>query len=102
MTDLNLQDTDWDCCIIGNGVVALWLAHAHWAARKSVLWITSEEPYGPGRALLQHGWLWSVTPAQAAALKSRVAGDATREAADSERFELAYFDARSSKRFRRF
>lgn len=99
--DLNLHDTDWDCCVIGNGVAALWVSHWLWSNQKSVLWITSEETYSPERALLQHGWLWEMSPEHSALLRKSLLGLDSDEVNLSS-FEAVYFDARSSKRFRRF
>jgi hypothetical protein len=100
-TDLDLRDTQWDCCVIGNGVSALWLAHWLWSTKKSVLWIGSEEPYSPERAMLQHGWLWGMGAEQARGLVHELQGFGENEGT-VEPFEAIYYDARSSRRFRRF
>lgn len=96
----NLHESHWDCCVIGNGVAALWVSHWLWSSKKSVLWITSEEPYSPQRAMLQHAWLWGMREDQATALTERLQGFEGGE--EIPTFESIYFDARSSKRFRRF
>lgn len=107
--DQNLHNTDWDCCVIGNGVAALWVSHWLWSSKKSVLWITSEEPYGASRAMLQHGWMWGVSPDNAKALQSQLQGFAVsasaaegNELAPQDLFEAVYFDAKTHKRFKRF
>jgi hypothetical protein len=100
MEQLDLRDSEWNCCVIGNGVSALWLSHWLWSTKKSVLWITSEEPYGAERAMLQHGWLWSVNKEAALALSERLQGFDAESALPSS--EFIYYDARSARRFRRF
>ncbi|MEW6057775.1 MAG: hypothetical protein AB1540_14280 [Bdellovibrionota bacterium] len=98
--ELDLHNTEWDCCVVGNGVAALWVAHWMWSSKKSVLWITSEEPYGPERAMLQHGWAWGIDRLSADALVQELQG--FENSMDLSPLEVVYFDARSSKRFRRF
>lgn len=107
--DLDLSNTKWDCCLVGNGAAALWMSHWLWSNKKSVLWITTEEPYSSERALLQHGWLWGLKPEHAALLRENLRGfGVTHDEAlagsglDPAVFEVIYYDARSSKRFRRF
>lgn len=95
-----LENTDWDVCVIGNGVSSLWASHWLWSLKKNVLWITSEEPYSPERALLQHGWMWGADARKSDLLTNTLKGFQTDEAAPE--FETAYFDAKSSKRFRRW
>ena len=111
--ELNLHETEWDCCVLGNGVAALWIAHWLWSSKKSVLWITSEEPYSPERAMLQHGWLWDVDAEHAALLTNQITGfDSRVEAPDTDAadaaapaelppFEAIYYDARSPRRFKK-
>jgi hypothetical protein len=109
MEELDLQTEQWDCCVVGNGVSALWLAHRLWSAHKSVVWITAEEPHSPSRAFLRHAWLWGVKPATAAGVMAEVSGfNAAGSAVDSMTssdalapFETVYYDARGTKRLRK-
>lgn len=98
--ELNLQGTHWDCCVVGNGVSALWIAHWLWSSKRSVLWITSEEPYSPSRAMLQHAWLWGLSEDSAKFLTANLKGFDAGDSLPSS--ESIYYDARSAKRFRRF
>jgi hypothetical protein len=100
VTENNLHNTEWDCLVVGNGVTALWLSHFLWSSKKSVLWITSEDPYSPERAMLQHAWQWGVSQEKADLLTSQLTG--FHAEAELPEFEMIYFDARSShKRFRK-
>lgn len=95
-----LEKTEWDCCVIGNGVSSLWASHWLWSSKKNVLWITSEEPYSSERALLQHGWMWGADPKKSLLLTQTLHG--FQSDSDLPAYETAYFDAKSSKRFRRW
>jgi len=96
--DKELNESQWDCCVIGDGVSALWLAHWLWRSKKSVLWITSDNAYAPSRVFLQHAWHWGV-PGKAA----EVLTNSLNPRENLPLFESIYFDVRSSaKRFRKF
>lgn len=94
-----LQGTSWDACVVGNGVSALWVSHWLWSAGKSVLWITSDEPTNSERALLKHAWLWGVKSEAAQALTAQLPMNAEGETLAPH--EIVYFDARSTKRFKK-
>lgn len=110
MEELDLNHSQWDCCVIGNGVSALWLAQWLWSRKKSVLWVTSEEPFNPARAFLRHGWVWSAARVVSERVMNNVhvgplGGDEDGSSGDQtelQAFETIYFDARSARRFRRF
>ncbi|MGE4233675.1 MAG: hypothetical protein AB7F43_10130 [Bacteriovoracia bacterium] len=95
----SLQETNWDYVVVGNGVSALWVAHWLWTTKKTVLWVTSDEPFSSSRAWLQHGWHWGLPVAQYQKLSGAIPGFADEEV---KPFEVIYYDARSSKRFRQF
>ena len=95
LNDQGLESVVWDHCIVGNGVSALWLAHYYWSQKRTVLWITSDEPYNSERAFLQHGWLWQVSRENAAWLKENLSGFSTDQ---DPLFTLKSFDARASQR----
>lgn len=99
-TDREIGQEDWDCCVIGNGVSALWLSHWLWSGKRSVIWITSEEPYGSERGMLQHGWLWCLGEASAQRLTRELQGFDAGEPLPP--FEMQYHDARSKRRFLRW
>lgn len=91
-----LNQTEWDFCVIGNGVAALWAAHHAWASKRSVLWIGDDDAFSPARALCSHAWLWGLSAEDASSLREILPFDL--EAATS--YETVYFDARASKRLR--
>jgi hypothetical protein len=95
-----LTQTRWDCCVIGKGISSLWFSHRFWSQKKNVLWITSDEPYSSERALLQHAWLWGAGEHTANQLTAALRGFSSEAALPA--FETAVFDARASKRFRRW
>lgn len=98
LNKLLLDQMEWDCCIVGNGVAALWAAHQAWASKRSVLWLGSDDPFSASRALCSHGWSWGAPALDAAALQAAMGEDPSSN--ELPFFELAYFDARSSKRLR--
>lgn len=94
------SQTQWDCCVIGDGVLPLWVAHWLWSNKRSVLWISSESSHGPERAFLKHAWLWAATAGETALLSPHFRG--LDLPLSQEPIQLVYYDARSSKRFKPF
>ena len=93
--DTDRWPSHWDFCIIGNGVAALWMAHHAWRTKRSVLWIGSDDAYTSARSLCSHAWHWGLSESTANAFRELMSLEK-----ETPNFELAYYDARSSKRFR--
>lgn len=96
-TDAQLTAKIWDACVIGNGVSALFFAHKLFMEGKSVVWISKDQPSNAAHSLTTHAWLGGASASAVA-----FASDALAVDVQALPFDCVYFDAKSSKRLRRF
>ncbi len=98
------MEKQWDCCVVGNTVSALWLSHWFWSRGKTVAWVSDGRPLSPSQAMLQSGWLWALPEENVNSLTKFLHGLHGIQnvlSLPDKYFELVYFDARSSRRFRK-